>query len=213
MLPDGVNVRFVDGQLRLFGLTLLQPQTREEVIEWARRNRSVIFETRFKELLKLTGAELREDDSAVSLVFDPHLEGEVEDPERWAIAVELEDMFHNMSVTNADPHTPPASAPGQGNHTRNRNSSKVTAHMLKAQRQARLWILPRLKELYSLGWTSESLFGVGRLKYPHGPWGVAFSRNWLREDATFTVTPEGHIKCTWQETTGRVVTQTWRPSV
>ncbi len=89
----------------------------------------------------------------------------------------------------------------------------VTKGMLRAWKVARSWILSRLTELESYGWTRSKLFRAGQLKYPHGPWGIAFSKNWLRQNASFTVTPEGHIQCTWQETTGRTVTQTWRPFI
>lgn len=96
MLPDGLTVRFVHGQLRLFGLNALNPKTKDEVIKWAKRNRSEIFKSRFKELLNLAGAKLCEDKGAASIVFNPHLAGEVEDPKRWALALELEALFFAM---------------------------------------------------------------------------------------------------------------------
>ena len=96
---------------------------------------------------------------------------------------------------------------------RKSRNRRITRIMLKAWKASRPWLLASLPELKAKGWTRTKLFRAGRYKYPCGPWGLAFSRNWLREDASFSITVEGYITCTWQETTGRVVTQTWRPSV
>jgi len=94
-----------------------------------------------------------------------------------------------------------------------RSRRRISSYLLKSWKTARPWLLARLPELERYGWTRTKLFRAGQLKYPVGPWGIAFSGNWLREDATFTITAEGYIQCTWQEPTGRVVTQTWRPFI
>ena len=90
----------------------------------------------------------------------------------------------------------------------------VTRQMLRAWKTARPWLLARLPELERYGWTRSKLFRAGQLKYPVGPWGVAFSRNWLRPDVQVCIVPEdGAIRWTWTEPSGRTVSQAARPRV
>ena len=88
---------------------------------------------------------------------------------------------------------------------------KPSSLMLRAWKTARPWLLARLPELESHGWTRSQLFRAGRIKYPVGPWGIAFSRNWLRSDVQVTIGPEGEICWTWVEPTGKEITQASRP--
>ena len=87
----------------------------------------------------------------------------------------------------------------------------VTTGMLEAWKTSRPWLLDHLPELDSHGWTRSQLFRAGRIKYPCGPWGVAFSRNWLRPDVQVTIEPDGAISWTWVEPTGKEITQASRP--
>ena len=89
----------------------------------------------------------------------------------------------------------------------------LTPPMLKAFKASRPWLLDHLPELESHGWTRSQLFRAGRLKYPVGPWGVAFSKNWLRPDVQVTIEPDGAIRWTWVEPSGREVSQAGRPRV
>ena len=87
---------------------------------------------------------------------------------------------------------------------------RITRIMIKAWKTSRPWLLDHLPELDSHGWTRTKLFRAGRIKYPCGPWGVAFSRNWLRPDVQVTIEPDGAISWTWTEPTGKEITQASR---
>ena len=208
MLPDGVTTRFVQGQLRLFGLNELHPKTKNEVVEWARKNRQELQQARFNELLHLTGAHISRRSGKITLVFDPPLAGPDHDQKRWQLAGELEEMFRKMpelaisKSTRSDPAAPHKEV-----------KKKITPEMMRSQKASRPWILPRLPELKTYGWTPRMLFRVGRFKYPLGNWGPAWCDNWLRPDVEVTLDTDGSIRWSWTEKTGRTVTQAKRPYI
>jgi hypothetical protein len=88
----------------------------------------------------------------------------------------------------------------------------ISPSMLQAWRAARPWILDHLQELEARGWTRKRLFRADVLSYPHGAWGPAWSRNWLREGVEVNVDQGGAIIWTWLESNGQPVTQTSRPT-
>ena len=225
------------GKLGLKGLSNLDDLERKEVIQWAGDNKGHLVEilthtnkakkankatpagtsqnTQYakkakkdvEELLWRVNAYTRRESDGETLVFSPPLAAPEVDPERWELAGELAELF-SRGLLPAPKDTDP-----QEKKPPSKNRSLITKNMLRAWKSSRPWLLARLPELELYGWTRTKLFRAGQLKYPVGPWGIAFSGNWLREDATFTITAEGHMECTWQEPTGRVVAQTWRPSV
>jgi len=54
---------------------------------------------RFNDLLDEVGASVSYDDERnPSLIFEPHLAGPDHDPQRWALALELESLFFDQEV-------------------------------------------------------------------------------------------------------------------
>ena len=230
-----------NGNLGIKGLSLIQEPTRSQLTEWARQHKRLIIqqinlnekneltkkqryqgdkpkdevlpntkETKkvFSELLARVGAYVKNSNGSNSLVFDPPLAGPDHDQKRWQLAGELEEMFRKMpelsisKSTRSDPAAPHKEV-----------KKKITPEMMRSQKASRSWILPRLPELQAYGWTPRMLFRVGRFKYPLGNWGPAWCDNWVRPDVKVKIDPDGAIRWSWTEKTGRTVTQAKRPYI
>lgn len=84
---------------------------------------------------------------------------------------------------------------------------KISLSLLKNWKTARPWILDHLDELQAKGWTRRTLFQAGKFKYPHGPWGAAFSDNWRTPGVQVTIDEGGAIRWTWTDKAGAKVSQ------
>lgn len=90
--------------------------------------------------------------------------------------------------------------------------ARVTPGMVTGWRAAREWITARLPELEAAGWTRRELFQAGRLRFPHGAWGMAWLSLWTKAGVEVSITHSGGITFSWIEASGRTVTQTARPT-
>jgi len=209
-----------NGNLGLKGLSNLGDLERKEAIQWVRENKDDLIEKitcankakkankDAEELLWRVSAHVRRGPDGEAITFDPPLAGPTVDPERWKLAKELEDLFFRGLLSSTE------ETDFQNNKIPARKKVPITKLMLSAWKTSRPWLLDRLPELQTYGWTRTKLFRAGRYKYPCGPWGVAFSRNWLRPDVQVCIVPEdGAIRWTWTEPSGRTVSQAARPRV
>ncbi len=127
-------------------------------------------------------------------------------PETWGQVVELAKQFKAEILELLSRLDWPEDMTHEADTPANR-PNHITPTMLRAWKTARPWILARLPELEAKGWTRRRLFRAGRLRYPHGPWGPAWSRNWLRPGVQIEIEDNGTIRWTWTEATGRITTQ------
>ncbi len=107
-----------------------------------------------------------------------------------------------------------ASAPGApGAPAKNiKFEKKITPAMLRSWRIARPWLLAHLMELQAAGWTRAKLFRAGgRLRFPFGPWGIAFLPVWTKPGVQIEIEDAGAIRWTWVDATGKTITQAARP--
>jgi hypothetical protein len=84
--------------------------------------------------------------------------------------------------------------------------------MVRRFRRARPWLVERLDALQAAGWTRARLFRAGRLRYPFGAWGVAWSHLWgdPRLHAV-EVDQDGALRFILREPTGRETVLVSRP--
>lgn len=78
-------------------------------------------------------------------------------------------------------------------------------------KSGRDWILDRLDDLLSRGWTRRTLFAAGKFRYPVGNWGLAWCTNWHNPSvASVGIRQDGTVEWVIREG-GRDVIQTSRP--
>ncbi len=119
----------------------------------------------------------------------------------------LSDRFQEAQVQEPEQATPrPLEL-----MARPRTRKHITPDMLRAWRTARPWLLDRLPELETKGWTRRRLLRADQFSYPHGSWGPAWSNNWLRPEVQIQIDEDGAIRFEWTETTGKTVSQAARP--
>jgi hypothetical protein len=79
----------------------------------------------------------------------------------------------------------------------------------KSFRTGCMWILPRLSQLRSTGWSLRDLFGVDKCTPPWGSWGLAWSSVWVR--ASEIILEDNGAVCFRICEAGRTVEQRARP--
>lgn len=143
----------------------------------------------------------------VTLTHDGTLDlqgGENLSDEDWNQVVDFAKKFKAWIISEIEGTAPTApAAPTRKNH--------ITPSMLESWKVARPWLLAHLPRLQAAGWTRAKLFRAGRLRFPCGPWGVAFLSVWTKDGVQVEIEDGGAIRWTWADATGKTITQAARP--